>query len=164
MRHHGEDAPRKPGRSQRGLNLVEVIVALALLAMVLMGISTLFIKGGKSVKSGKLLTSATSVGTDIMEEIDKMAYAQTYGLFGGTSAQTGLTADTRTNTYAQRWQANIDSLLSKPGYRAFATIVETPLGGGATFGTAECIRVAVTVQWQEGTTRVRTANFETVRF
>ena len=163
-------------RDETGLNLIEVIVALALLAMVMLGVSTLFVRGGSSVKSGRELTQATSIGTQIMEEIDKLSYLQVYTNFGATGSSTSYTACTAVNaaggcatanSYAQRWQPQIDSMLSAPGYKAFGTIVLTPLGGTAappTFSSAQSIRVAVTVQWREGSSRVRSANFETVRF
>lgn len=153
---------------ERGLNLIEVIVALALLAMVLLGISTLFVRGSRSVSSGRQLTEASSVGTRIMEDLTKLPYDTLYTNMGATASSTSASSDTRTTTaYANKWQSQIDQMLSNPGYQAYATIQETPLGGSVsppTFGSAKAIRVLITVQWREGATRVRTASFETVRF
>jgi prepilin-type N-terminal cleavage/methylation domain-containing protein len=153
-------------RGERGLNMIEVIVALALLATVMLGISTLFVRGGKSVKSGKELTEATSIGTDIMEELEEMSYAQVYGAFGGSSSDTGLTVDTMSNAYASRWQPGIDERLSTPNYQARATITLTPLGGPSsppTFDSGRAIRILVVVEWEEGQ-RHRAAQFVTARF
>jgi hypothetical protein len=156
----------KRTRGEGGLNLIEVIVALALMATVMLGISTLFIHGGQSVKSGKELTEATSIGTDIMEEIDELAYNQVYGKFGGTDLQTGLTVNTLTNSYASKWQPAIDERLTTPHYQARATITLTPLGGPTSppqFATAQTIRVLVNVEWEQGS-RHHTAEFATARF
>lgn len=154
-------------RNERGLNLIEVLIALALLAMVLLGISTLFIRGGKSVASGRQLTEASSVGARIMEDLNRLSFDSLYTSMGATSTSTSASGDTRTTAYATKWQPQIDQMLSTPTYKAYALIQETPLGGSVsppTFASAKSIRVLATVQWREGSSRIRTASFETVRF
>ena len=149
-------------RSETGLSLLEVVIALALLAMVLLGISSVFVKAGKSVKSGRELTEATSIATDILEEFDRMSYSQTYTLFGGTTSGTSLSVDTRTNTFALKWQPLITQRLNK----GYGTITVTPLGGATSppnFGSGKSVRVVVTMSWTEGL-RARSAAYETTRF
>ena len=50
-------------RGDSGFSLVEVVIAMALLAGVLIAISGLFIIGGAQVKSGRKSTEALAGGT-----------------------------------------------------------------------------------------------------
>lgn len=147
-------------RGERGLNLIEVVVALALLAAVLLSISGMFIQGSQSVDTGRLLTEATSLGNDILEEMDKWGYTQIYTNFGKASTDGAFSVDTKTNTFAQRWQAGIDQHL--PNMSAKATIAVTPMNG-STFGAASGIRIQVTVDWSREL-HARNVTVETVRF
>jgi len=149
----------------RGFSILETVVALALTGTVLLGVTTLFAKSSKTIKSSKSLTEATSIGTDIMEELNRMSYSQMYKAFGGTATQTSLTVSTLTNSYATRWQPRLNALLRSPAYPARGTITFTPLGGATSppqFGTAKVTRVLVRLDWLEGT-RPRHADFVTLR-
>ena len=57
--HPGEGGmcPGPQGRSQGGFSLIEVTLAMGLLATVLISIASLFILGGKQVKDGKSMTA-----------------------------------------------------------------------------------------------------------
>lgn len=148
-------------RRQAGFNLIEVTIALALMAIVLLGLSSLFIRSMKSVSSGRELTEASGVGSAIMEDLEDVSFSQLYGNFGGGTTQTSLTISSKTNAYAARWQPMIDARL-RGGQ---ATVELTPLGGTATpptFGSALTIRVRVSVLWSEGS-RNRQAVFQTTR-
>ena len=72
----------KTPRPDSGFSLIEVIVALGLLAAVLLSVSGLFIRGSQSVNSGRDLTEATSLATDIVEQMDKWGFTQLYTNFG----------------------------------------------------------------------------------
>jgi prepilin-type N-terminal cleavage/methylation domain-containing protein len=163
---------------QSGFNLIEVIVALALLAAVLLTISGLFIQGSQSVNTGRDLTEATSLATDILEQMDKWAFQQLYTNFCNASGAAGFDfrTDTRTSipagspspctTFdaiplaggASGWQTKISQRLPN----AKATISMTPLGGG-TFGAAKGIQVRVKVDWVLKL-KPRNVSLETVRF
>src|SRR5262245_8888664 len=84
--------------SESGFNLIEVVIALALLAAVLLTISGLFIQGSQSVNTGRDLTEATSLATDILEQMDKWAFSQLYTNFGGTGTTTSLSVVTTTTS------------------------------------------------------------------
>ena len=56
-------------KHQRGYNLVEVLIAMALLGVVLISIMTLFVVGRRNVYSGKQMTAAVSIGTRVLEDI-----------------------------------------------------------------------------------------------
>ena len=56
-------------RSERGFNLVEVLIAMALLGTVLMTILTLFYMGRRNVYSGKQTSVAVSIASHAMEDL-----------------------------------------------------------------------------------------------
>ena len=90
---------------EQGFSLVEVILALGILAGVLISIAGLFIMGSKQVKSGRTSTEALSVARAVLEEMDGWGFRQTYQLFGvdGT-ANTTATIDSRSDAYSAKWQ------------------------------------------------------------
>lgn len=147
-------------RNESGFSLVEVIIALGLLAGVLISIAGLFALGGQQVKSGRTSTEALSVARTILEEMDGWGFRQTYQLYGIDPNQTTATVDTRTNGYAQKWQPTLDEKL----FQSYALITVESLASGAPppFATTRAIRVVVTVHWDEGT-RHRTVRLGTVR-
>src|SRR5438093_13760530 len=88
-------------RSEGGFNLIEVVIALALLAAVLPTISGLFIQGSQSVNTGRDLTEATSLATDILEQMDKWAFQQLYTNFchAGTDTAFSFTSSAAAPAY-----------------------------------------------------------------
>ncbi|MCI0568668.1 MAG: hypothetical protein L0Z52_10880 [Acidobacteria bacterium] len=149
--------------TEGGFSLIEVTLALGLLATVLISIASLFIIGGKQVHQGKSVTSATAVGQTIMERIDQLPYIQTYGYFGGTDTSTLLAVSTtNASNNANQWQSEIQSRLSP---NAFAVIQVTPLGSASplNMGSASALQVRVTVFWTE-LGRPRNVLLQTIRF
>jgi prepilin-type N-terminal cleavage/methylation domain-containing protein len=148
---------------QNGFSLVEVILALGLLGGVMVAISSMFIIGGREVKSGKEMTEALSITQDIMEEIKSFSYRMTYAEFGGTPTGTGLTSDSSNpGDVAEQWQPGIDSKL----HEARALVQVVPVGGPDTppqFGSADYLQVLVTVEWTEGP-RSRSVSLQSLRF
>lgn len=150
-------------RREGGFSLIEVTMALGLLATVLISISSLFILGGKQVKNGKSTTSAAAITHEIMERIEQLAYTQTYTWFGGTDSSTSLSVSTTTGgNNANQWQAEI---ATKLGAEASGTIIVTPVGTASplNMGSAHALRVQVTVTWSE-LGRTKTSTLEAVRF
>lgn len=147
---------------ERGFSLIEVVVALGLLAGVLISISGLFILGGKQVKSGRTSSEALAVGRTIVEEMNRWGFKQTYGAFGSgfDGAATSYSIDSRTNSFAQKWQALLDTKL----LNGYATIDIQSLGPSTppNLNATRAIRVLVTVRWDEGT-RHRQVQVGTVR-
>jgi len=147
------------GESRRGFSLIEVIVALAMLAAVLLAISGLFAQGANSIKGGKEMTEALAQATDILEDINQLSYRQVYGVFGGSGTDTSLQADTRTTTsFANRWEAQLEEAV----WQGYALIDIVPVGidsvlplctasppGTPNFECGQGIRVVVTVHWDE---------------
>ncbi|HEX6851642.1 MAG TPA: prepilin-type N-terminal cleavage/methylation domain-containing protein [Candidatus Polarisedimenticolaceae bacterium] len=153
-------------RNERGFSLVELILALGLLAGVMLAIAGMFSIGGKQVKSGRTSSEALAVGRQILEEMNGWAYRQTYENFGLDGAAASYSVDTRANTstFAQKWHA---TLQSKLGASAYATIALSSVVGTGTApvmnsAVAKNYRVTVTVHWNE-ITRPRTVTVATVR-
>lgn len=151
-------------RSERGFSLVEVVIALGLLAGVLISVAGLFVIGGKSLSSGRNSTEALAVGRQIVEEMNGWGFRQTYGLYGFDGAANAYSVDTRTNSYAAKWQPILTERL---GPSAFATVQINSLSASGTppiMSASNCksIRVVVTVFWNEGA-RGRNVAVGTVR-
>jgi prepilin-type N-terminal cleavage/methylation domain-containing protein len=75
---------------QRGYNLIELLVAIAILGVVLLSILSLFVWGRKNVYSGKQMTTAIAIGTRVMEDLQPLTKEDIYeGLFQITEDSTG---------------------------------------------------------------------------
>jgi uncharacterized protein (TIGR02598 family) len=162
LRKGGESRDPQSG-VQGGFSLIEVTLALGLLATVLISIASLFIMGGKQVKSGKSTTTAAAITHEIMERIEQETYAEAYTYFGGTDSSTSLSVSTTTTgNNANQWQAEI---ASKLGPQASGTIAVTPLGSASplNMGTSQALQVKVTVTWNE-LGRSKNVALEAVRF
>lgn len=139
------------GKSERGLSLIEVILALGLLAGVLISVAGMFILSERQVKSGKTATQALAVARAISEEINGLGFRQTYMVFGSDGTATSYTYDTQVNAYASKWQTLLDDGLEL-GSNATILVASVPPTGGAApaLNAAKAIRVTVTVFWSEG--------------
>jgi prepilin-type N-terminal cleavage/methylation domain-containing protein len=81
-----ETNARSPQRD-RGYNLIELLIAMALLGTILMSIITLFFFGRRNVYSGKQLTRATSVTTQVLEDLQPLNVANLNTQFLITSSE-----------------------------------------------------------------------------
>jgi Tfp pilus assembly protein PilV len=158
-------------RDERGFSLIEVVIALGLLAGVLISVGGLFILGGRSVKSGRTSSEALAAGKEIVEEMNGWGFTQLWSVYGFNGQAATYTADTNTNTAAEcvAWQS---ALVAKLGSTAHATIkidsvaqTGQPTPDFVTAGavTAKNIRVTVTVLWTEVTGRTRNVSVVTSR-
>jgi len=157
-------------RGESGFSLVEVVIAMALLAGVLIAISGLFIIGGAQVKSGRTSSEALAVGKEIQEDMVGWGYGQLWKAFGYDGRSTVYTVDTRACGACAGWQA---TLANKLGPSAFANIkvesVQDAIGGLNDFADgsgnilARNVRVSVTVNWSEVPDRIRSVTIGTTR-
>jgi type II secretory pathway pseudopilin PulG len=148
---------------ERGLSLIEVILALGLLGGVLISIAGMFILSERQVKSGKTATQALAVARTITEEISGWGFRQTYQVFGSDGTATSYLYDTQVNSYAAKWQTMLDDSLEL-GSSATILVASVPPTGGVApaLNAARAIRVTVTVSWAEGD-RNRQVRVMTVR-
>jgi type II secretory pathway pseudopilin PulG len=153
-----------------GFSLVEVVIAMALLAGVLIAISGLFIIGGAQVKSGRTSSEALAVGKEIHEEIVGWGYSQLWKAFGYDGQAIRYTVDTRTCAPCAAWQTTLATKLGPSAYAAIdvesvadatGTINQFADAGGTIL--AKAVRVRVTVNWEEVPERVRSITVGTTR-
>jgi len=149
------------GRAERGFSLVEVIVAIGVLAGVLISVSSMFMLGGRQVKAGKTMTEATAICHDIMETFETTSFAALYTNLGAAATATTATAVSTTGgSVLVPWQAEIDGKLANGS----ATVTVTPLGPGTpNFGTATALRVVISIDWNE-LGHPRTVRMSSIRF
>ncbi len=167
--------------NQSGYNLVEVLVAMALLGTVMISIITLFFMGRANVYSGKQMTQAVAVGTMVMEDLSTMTLADYVAFFQLGSASLGSVtvagttypastsvkthpqsaASTQGTAYLTKWKA---LLASQQFADAKLTMIVTPVrpAGGATMANAPILRIRTVVEWKE-TRRARQIAFDTVK-
>jgi len=152
--------PWAPGQGgERGFSLIEVVLAIGILAGVLLSICSMFILGGRQLKTGKTMTEATAIAHDIMETFDKLSFTSLYTTFGATTSTTSVTAvSTGMSNPVTPWNAEITRKLE--GGSATVTLVPV---GGANFGAAIGIKMSVTVNWTE-LARAQVVSLSTVRF
>jgi prepilin-type N-terminal cleavage/methylation domain-containing protein len=83
-------------KAQRGFNLVEVLVAMAITAVVIISVATLFVMGRRNVYAGKQVTAAVSVATRITEDLSHMTHGEIYDKFGLSPTSGGYAGSTLT--------------------------------------------------------------------
>lgn len=91
-----------------------------------------------------------------------MSYRAIYESLGAPSTSSSFVADSRSNSYASRWQAGIEEAV----WDSHASLALYPIGGTvtpATFESCQGVRIVVTIHWHERG-RGKTLPLSTVRF
>ncbi|HSP13156.1 MAG TPA: prepilin-type N-terminal cleavage/methylation domain-containing protein [Thermoanaerobaculia bacterium] len=156
--------------SERGYNLVEVLIAMALMGTVLMSIMSLFYFGRRNVYSGKEMTQAVALGTHVLEDVNTMTKSAVVAAFalptgvgsantvGGQSfpnsfirTTTNISVTTDPNGFLQRWQTEMVS--DNKFQNGVVTIVFTPTADGtnapAQMATSTVVKMRVFITWGE---------------
>ena len=157
---------------QRGFSLAEVLVAVALLAVILLALFGLVSAGVKRAYSGKKMTEASVLAQHVMERAnvyapqDLLGAASTDAAFTRTWVKTGaadanttpLAGGGTTNPEIERDEirkllvnADLPASASKP---ATLTIIAAAVPSG-TFANSSMVRVIVQLTWFEWGTRQR---------
>lgn len=152
--------------SQAGYNLVEVLVAMGLLASVLISIVTLFVMGRANVYSGKQMTRAVSVGTSVTEDLVALNPARTWEAFAidaGTTVSDNTVSgveyedsiivstddlDDDVEGYLARWQGLIPEQRLLNG-RVTLVFLPRELTDAGDVTTARVVQIKVVVEWDE---------------
>ena len=156
--------------SEAGYNLVEVLVAMALLGSVLMSIITLFYFGRRNIYSGKQQTKITAVGTRVMEDLLNMTPEDVLSNFDipATMVSTCATingvaytnciarktsnfaADIDDGGFLARWKTLLGSAVV--GQSTFTapdiTLIVKPVA--ATSANSQYLQVRAILEWKEG--------------
>ena len=154
---------RRPWRTEQsgetGFSLIEVVIAIGVLAGVLLSICSMFIMGGRQLKGGKTMTEATALAHDIMETFDKLSFNSLYTTFGAIDTSTTISVTTSTGSNViTPWKLEVTRKLEN----GVATARLDPVGG-TNFGNAIGIKMTVTVTWNE-LGRAQTVALTTIRF
>jgi Tfp pilus assembly protein PilV len=168
-------------RGEAGFSLIEVLAAAALLLGVLLAIMGMFVYGGRSVNSGKMMTRATSLATDCLEEFRKFGFQQTYQVIedaGAPGTDTRYTWNSKTGTpnapadaqylaILNAWKTQVESALPQ-GEMTITVRGVQDLGNGTSdptelnFTNARLLQVVVSVKWKQAK-RNRSVVFETFK-
>jgi prepilin-type N-terminal cleavage/methylation domain-containing protein len=170
-------------RNERGYNLIELLIAMALLGTILMSIITLFAFGRRNVYSGKQLTRATSVTTQVLEDLQPLNVPQinTQFLIKSTDKPAKVTVagvtypkalvrttddlskeDSTGPKYLTRWKGLVPAAKILTG-RVTLVIVPEQMFTADDPTTAARVRLRVVTEWSEES-RNRNVTAELVKF
>ncbi len=165
--------------ADRGYSLIEVMIAAGILGGVLISISSMFIAGTQSVRSGRDMTRATTIASSAMEDVMTLPFDLVYSLTGADrSAETGVWDTTLPipvlsgsaedvflmTTLLDSWAEQVESELGS-GELTYQVdgIVRLPSAGVedlGSFNESTYLRVRITVTWIESRGRNRHVTFE----
>src|ERR1051326_571349 len=171
-------------RCEAGFNLIEVLIAMALLSTVLLSIVTLFFMGRSNVYSGKQLTRATSVAVHANEDIAALGGADFLSAFNIVAATTTSASNSVGNVaypnsivrsvnvdaggandpkgYLARWKGYLTPDRLQSG-NLYLVIMPSDLATSTDMTTARLIQVRIVTEWKERT-RYRNVFIDTRKF
>jgi len=147
----------------KGYNLIEVLVAIALLAWVVLVIAGLFIWGQRGIYSGKQQTKAVALGQKIYEDLNSLEFPKKYEIFQATAGNTTITTTYTTssaNPFSQTnqpilfnifnsWVNSMKELSENSKIICTLTPQRAKDGGTPTFGNCLFIQFDLTVEWTQ---------------
>ena len=145
---------RRAATAQAGFSLIEVLVALGMLAGVMVSIAGVFVVGERQVARGRHQTTALAAAQTILEEIGTWNHEATWKRFdsiGDVATLTVVTTDTNPANIASKWQPFLRDTLSNG--RAEIRVESCD---GSNLNVSTAVRVVVTVLWDEKTLTRRT--------
>ena len=168
---------------QAGFNLIEVLIAVALLGVVILAITTLFFMGRSNVYSGKQMTRGIAVGTRVLEDLSAMSVTDLVSNFNlndgsvgtntwidGTSYPSSVlltitptstyTTTTDPNGYLTRWRDLLGSANFSQGQLKVLLVTRSPVAVANPLTTAQTVQIRGAVQWNEAR-RQRSMTFDT---
>ena len=166
------------GAADDGYSLIEVLAAAALLSGILLAIMGMFVYGGQSVNSGKMMTKATALSNDVLEQFRLFTFKQTYKVIeddGNAAIDKHYTWNSATNLpnwptetsyqgILNDWNAQVKAALPK-GEMTVTVRGLRDLGTNPpeeTFEKARVLQIVVTIRWVERK-RNRSVVFETLK-
>lgn len=147
----------------KGYNLIEVLVAIALLAWVVLVIAGLFIYGQRGIYSGKQQTKAVALGQKIYEDINSLEFANKYKIFQAQQGQTTKTTRYETTTsnpfdqvnesvlynIFETWKNGMKDLTENCAITCTLTPKNPVTGTTAAFGNCLFIQFDLTIEWTQ---------------
>lgn len=135
------DAPRARKR-RRGLSLVEIMVALVVLAFGLLGVAALQVRAITESSSGLHLSSASAIARNRVEELNRTAWSAV-----------------ALNDTAALWSGTTNIVVQGQNY----TRAERITNNGATPPTTTIKAIEVRVQWSDRKRQNRSVVFSSAR-
>ena len=149
--------------SEAGFTLVEVIVALGLLASVLLVMAHLFALANQQLDGGRNQSHALAVAKDVLEEMGSWGFEQSWAHYGFDGSASSYTIDSTSDAFAAKWQSVLEQELDHCRAEILVESVDESPPGPA-LRDADAIRIRVTVFWDEQVgRRSRSVSLATVR-
>ncbi len=80
---------RCPARGRRGVTLLEIMLAVGIVAVAILALQAVFLNGLRQMAEAARITAATDVGRSFMESVKKAGYSTTaVGTFDGSVPDT----------------------------------------------------------------------------
>lgn len=134
----------------RGFSLVEVLVALGLLAGVLLSIAGLLLLGSRQLHAGRTSSEALAVARDIVEKVRSESFRQAYDGFGCGGDETQCFLESEEDGALAPWKARLQSQLGSSAKAAVAFEGFDRDGSEVALDESHLLRVTVSVAWMEG--------------
>lgn len=148
---------------RKGYNLIEVLVAIALLAWVVLVVAGLFIWGQRGIYSGKQQTKAVALGQKIYEDLNSLEFPNKYAIFQATDGQSSKTITYKTtsaNPFSDTnqpvlfaifntWINSLKDLSENSKIICTLTPKRPKSGTTATFGNCLFIQYDLIIEWTQ---------------
>lgn len=131
-------------REQKGLTLLEVVVALSLLALILMGLMFVVGSTSKAMTMSKDRDRATTLASTFLELLGTTAYDDLVVFNNVNTSNAGATfpAEPKFYNICDRWRSEIVSTLNPEAFGTVRVETNTPVTGRT--------RITVLVIWERG--------------
>lgn len=137
----GKSVPRT---GRRGTSLVEVVIALGLLAGLLISVAGLISLGNRQISSSARVSHALVVAQSILEALELDAYHRTYSSLDCDPTLASCRVGSG-ETIVHDWHALAAETLPAPSVEIRIDAV-----GASSLEAAPALRITVAVSWQEG--------------
>lgn len=160
-------------KSESGFSLIEVLIALALMAVIILAVMGLVTAGMHRAYGGKKMTEAAVLAQAVLERVNQPA-AQNLINSTNTSDRSVTWSNNGTVTPAaegttagaerDRWRSLFANapLPTNPANPTTMTVRVEAVPAGSTWLTAAMIRITVDVMWRERGTRARHVRLQTL--
>jgi len=162
----------------RGFSLAEVLVAVAIMAVIILALFGLVTAGVRQVYGGKKMTEAASITESAMQRaninkpqdlLDGVNADTTKTITWSKTGPVTVTPDVESGTSVpittrNAWRTLIlnSELPATPTHPATLTVTMTAQPGGKNFGNASMVQIIVETEWWEWGTRQRRVRLQTL--
>ena len=173
---------RRQARSSRGFSLAEVLIAVALMAVIILAVFGLVTAGVRRAYGGKKMTEASAVAQSALDRVNQQKPQDLFGaLDTDTSAvrtwtktspanpDTTVTPAAEGGTGVQATRDAIRTLLvnsdlpGSTGRPTTLTVTMTPVPSSTTFSSCTVVRIDVDLTWWEFGTRARQVHLSSMQ-